>query len=80
MERLEHQAKPRRRELARRMSAGLEVVLYWCARRASVTLSVHDARTGEAFEVEVDAADALDAFRHPYAYAWARRTPTLVDV
>ena len=79
MERLEHQARPRRRELTRRMTAGLEVVLYWYARRASVTLSVNDAHTGEAFEVEVDAADALDAFRHPYAYARAPRSPSPVD-
>jgi hypothetical protein len=33
-----------------------------------VTVSVQDTGT-EEFEFEVDAADALDAFRHPYAYA-----------
>jgi hypothetical protein len=28
--------------------------------------------TGEEFELEVEAASALDAFRHPYAYAAGR--------
>jgi hypothetical protein len=57
-----------RRELSQRSSAGLEVVLYWDGSDA-VTVSVHDASTGEAFELEVVATDALDAFWHPYAYA-----------
>ena len=61
------------------MSAGLEVILYWGGRRSSVTLSVHDAGTGEAFEVEVPAADALDAFRHPYAYSGGRRVAAVTD-
>jgi hypothetical protein len=62
------EAWPTRRELSRRRSAGLEVVLYWCDRTSAVTVSVCDAGTGEAFEVEVAGADALDAFHHPYAY------------
>ena len=57
-----------RRELSRRQSGGFEVVLYWCDRPSAVTLSVSDAGTGELFEVEVPGADALDAFRHPFAY------------
>jgi hypothetical protein len=37
-----------------------------------MTVSVRDASTGEDFELKVEPANALDAFRHPYAYA-ARR-------
>ena len=62
------EAWPERRELSRRRSAGIEVVLYWCDTTSAVTLFVLDERTGEAFEVEVDGARALDAFEHPYAY------------
>ncbi|HSC49895.1 MAG TPA: hypothetical protein VLD16_06480 [Gaiellaceae bacterium] len=80
MEERPRKARPRRRELSRRVSAGLEVVLYWSARRSAVTLSVHDSGTGEAFEVEVPAASALDAFRHPYAYSGRPRVAALTDV
>ena len=34
---------------------------------------MHDEKLDEAFEVDVDGAEALDAFRHPYAYAAFRR-------
>jgi hypothetical protein len=64
-----------RRELSRRSSGGLEVVLYWCDRQSAVTLSVSDAGTGEIFEVEVPGADALDAFHHPFAYLHGPRVP-----
>ena len=57
-----------RRELSRRMSGGLEVVLYWCDRTSAVTLSVTNAGTGEIFEIEIPGANALDAFNHPYVY------------
>jgi hypothetical protein len=33
-----------------------------------VSVAVEDLRGGESFEVEVDAGEALDAFRHPCAY------------
>jgi hypothetical protein len=69
-----------RRELSRRESGGFEVVLYWCDRPSAVTLSVSDAGTGEIFEVEVPGADALDAFRHPFAYLHGAHVSTLADV
>jgi hypothetical protein len=56
------------RELDRRQANGLEVVLLWNG-NDSVSVSVNDSGSGDAFELEVDAADALDAFRHPFAYA-----------
>jgi len=82
--RRESGAWPKRRELSRRTSAGLEVVLYWSDRPAAVTLSVSDAGTGETFEVEVAGADALDAFHHPFAYlngatSNGARAPLLAD-
>jgi hypothetical protein len=57
-----------RRELDRRTPAGLEVVLYWHGAE-NVTVSVRDTSTDEEFELRVEAAFALDAFLHPYAYA-----------
>jgi hypothetical protein len=32
-------------------------------------MSVENARTGEAFDLEANETNALDVFRHPYAYA-----------
>jgi hypothetical protein len=35
-----------------------------------VSVSLHDAKTGEGFEVEVGPGErALDVFHHPFAYA-----------
>jgi hypothetical protein len=44
----------------------------WNPRTNQLFVAVGDERYGESFELEVDAADALDAFRHPYAYAKRR--------
>ncbi len=57
-----------KRELNKRITGGLEVVLYWHG-ADKVSVSVRDMRTDEEFELEVEAAFALDAFLHPYAYA-----------
>ncbi len=57
------------RELDRRSSDGIDVQLLWHPRTNQLFVAVDDARGGESFELEVDGADALDAFRHPYAYA-----------
>ena len=67
------EAWPTKRELSRRRSGGIEVVLYWCDTTSAVSIFVLDEGTGEAFEVEVDGARALDAFNHPYAYCGAAR-------
>jgi hypothetical protein len=63
------EAYPAARELARRESDGLEVLLLWYASEERVVVRVADARTGERFELRIDAANALDAFNHPFAYA-----------
>jgi hypothetical protein len=67
------------RELAHRASDGIDVSLWWNQRTSRVTVKVYDARLDEAFELEVDGQSALDAFRHPFAYAAQtrnRRPPT----
>jgi hypothetical protein len=57
------------RELDRRRNDGIDVRLLWDSRTDTIIVAVEDERTDDSFEVAVDASDALDAFRHPYAYA-----------
>ena len=72
------------RELDYRSNDGLEVTLLWHPETNRISVSVFDAKTGDDFELEIDRADAMDAFHHPYAYAATRgvhfvagtRTPT----
>ncbi len=56
-------------ELAHRANDGVEVSLFWNRATDRLTVVVDDARSGERFELEVEARSALDAFEHPYAYA-----------
>jgi hypothetical protein len=58
-----------RRELAHRISNGIEVTLYWGPARSEVVVEVIDHGTGHVFELTVPSDRALDAFHHPYAYA-----------
>jgi hypothetical protein len=60
------------RELDHRYTDGIDVRLLWDQGTGNVSVSVQDGRSGESFELPVDAADALDAFRHPFAYANSR--------
>jgi hypothetical protein len=57
------------RELARRLSGAVEVLLLWHPETDRVELSVRDLTTGAGFQIEVAPGDAIDAFYHPYAYA-----------
>ena len=58
------------RELDHRRSDGIDVRLLWCEQDGRVLVAVRDAKTGDAFAVEVrEGESALDVFRHPYAYA-----------
>ena len=59
------------RELDHRVNDGIDVSLLWNARTNQIAVAVRDERSGEAFEVCVAGGRALDAFRHPYAYAHA---------
>jgi hypothetical protein len=58
-----------RKELAYRTSNGIEVTLFWEKPTSRVAVRVSDMQLGESFEFEVEGANALDAFHHPYAYA-----------
>jgi hypothetical protein len=57
--------------LLRVAAAGMS--LYWNERTNRVTVKVYDARLDEGFELDVDGRRALDAYRHPFAYAAAER-------
>jgi hypothetical protein len=57
------------RELAYRANDGVEVGLFWNSEDDRLLLVVDDARSGDLFELRISAAEALDAFEHPYAYA-----------
>lgn len=60
------------RELDYRVNDGLEVRLLWHPETNGITVKVHDAKTGDDFVLDVAAANAIDAFHHPYAYAASR--------
>jgi hypothetical protein len=62
----------RTRELDYRSNDGLEVALLWRPETNRVSVTVFDAKTGDDFDLDVDPADATDAFHHPYAYAASR--------
>jgi hypothetical protein len=57
------------RELDQRTNDGITVTLLWNAETNRVFVSVIEPRHGASFEFAVAAADAADAFHHPYAYA-----------
>ena len=58
-----------RRELAHRITNGIDVTLLWIESTNTVAVAVLDTHSGEELEFEVDGSRALDAFNHPYAYA-----------
>jgi hypothetical protein len=58
------------RELDHRTSDGIDVRLLWCERDGRVLVAVSDAKTREAFTVEVrEGENAMKVFNHPFAYA-----------
>jgi hypothetical protein len=59
-------------ELAIRATDGLEISLLWSRSAGRVKVTVVDERLAESFELDVDGADALSAFYHPFAYAAAQ--------
>jgi hypothetical protein len=56
-------------DLDHRVSASVNVALLWHRKTNSLSVFVYDNESGETFDIPVDAAHALDAFQHPYAYA-----------
>ena len=59
-------------ELAHRSTNGIEVSLFWSKPGNRITIELVDTRIDERLEFEVANDKALDAFRHPYAYAPAQ--------
>jgi hypothetical protein len=57
-----------RRELAHRVTGGLEITLYWNPHDDSTTIEVHQMSTAETIAFPVRAAQALEAFNHPFAH------------
>jgi hypothetical protein len=58
-------------ELDYRESDAIQVSLLWNRTDNGLTVRVFDAKTDEAFDLRVRAHEAMDAFRHPFAYARA---------
>jgi hypothetical protein len=56
------------RELAHRVTSDIEVTLLWRQVDNMVTLRLVEVGSGIEFEFGVRPEDALDAFKHPYAY------------
>ena len=59
-------------ELDYRANDGVEVSLLWHKPTDRLSVHVQDTKTGESLELDVAADYALDAFQHPYAYAYSR--------
>lgn len=62
-------------ELDSRRRDGVEVSLLWYSDVDVVAVQVVDERVGHSFQLVVDAEEALDVFRHPFAYAAFRGMP-----
>ena len=63
---------PELRELDHRRNDGIDVSLLWNEIDDRVTVAVFDAKTGDAFQIDVEGHEARDAFHHPYAHAALR--------
>jgi hypothetical protein len=61
---------PKRTELARRTSDGIEVTLVWVYGDGEdrVVVTVDDSRDGSSFEIPAKPHLALDVYHHPFAY------------
>jgi hypothetical protein len=56
------------RELAHRVSGGIEVTLYWNAGDNTTSVEVFQEATGVTLRLGVPRERALDAFYHPFAH------------
>ncbi len=62
---------PHRRELARRLSGGIEVTLYWSPDDNTTSVEISQPATEEALLFNVPRERALDAFYHPFRHRTA---------
>jgi hypothetical protein len=65
-------AGTQRSERAHRSTDRIEVSLVWSQPSDRITIELSDNRRDERLEFAVANDQALDAFRHPYAYAPAQ--------
>ena len=56
------------RGLDHRVGDGFEVTLLWAEDGGDLKVVVRDWRTDETFEIEARADNAMDVFKHPFAY------------
>jgi hypothetical protein len=56
-------------ELDYRENDGIQVSLLWNRGDNSLTVFVVDTKTDVSFELPIEGRDAVQAFRHPYAFA-----------
>ena len=61
--------RPRNRELAERFSNGIHVRLLWRKETKQLWIEVREPDDDGVLAIPVRPEQALDAFRHPYAYA-----------
>jgi hypothetical protein len=67
-------------ELAQRENDGIAITLIWHSDSDRLTVTVRDWRSGEAFDLDAQACDAMDVFQHPYAHAaWRGLRPAVGD-
>jgi len=57
------------KELDYRSGDQIEVSLLWSPESGQLAVVVVDEVAGEEFAIEVEAGEAMDVFRHPFAYA-----------
>jgi hypothetical protein len=56
-------------QLDSRHAGGIDVELLWDPRTQGLSVVAHDATSDETVTIYVEADQALEVFRHPYAYA-----------
>jgi len=59
-------------ELDYRESDGIKVSLLWSRADNSLSVLVFDTKTEDRFRLAVRADEAMEVFRHPFAYASSR--------
>lgn len=67
-----------RRELAHRVSGGIEITLYWSPDDDGTSVEVFHAGTGQTLHFAVAREHALDAFYHPFSHLPAPSDDPLV--
>jgi hypothetical protein len=61
------------KELNYRARGGFEVSLLWSPESGQLAVVVVVESGGAEFAMEVEPGEAMEVFRHPYAYATSRR-------